>query len=152
MTYDSVKEGLMALVRQAMSRVDRFALYRAKLVKQSADLTKVDVVPDDPRVPGMSAIPLKHGLPGATVQVDVGAYLLVGWEGGNPARPYACIWEAGAGVPKITIKATLIQLGGDPLVAATDGVVLGSCPDPFTGATHFALGGASSVVLAKKVP
>lgn len=50
----------------------------------------------------------------------------------------------------IRLAASKVELGGASLVVATDGVVLAQCPDPFTGATHGALGGASSVVLAKK--
>lgn len=52
---------------------------------------------------------------------------------------------------RVVVESGDVQLGADGLVAAQAGVVLGECPDPFTGATHFALGGASSVVKARKV-
>lgn len=49
------------------------------------------------------------------------------------------------------IESPNVELGGGNLVAAQAGVVLGECVDPFTGSTHFALGGASAIVKAKKV-
>lgn len=48
----------------------------------------------------------------------------------------------------IVIKSGLIELG-DGGLTPTDGLVHGSGIDPFTGATYFSLGNASSVVRGK---
>jgi hypothetical protein len=45
---------------------------------------------------------------------------------------------------------TLLELGGSGLIPGVQGVVNGEGIDPFTGLTYFALGSASTKVLAKK--
>ena len=102
--------------------VDLLACYRAKLAAQSSDLTKVDLVPDDTRLPGVGSVPLKLGLPGCTVQVSAGAYLLLGWEGGDPSKPYAVpCWEDGASVVNLTTTAsTLYKIDGGAITLESD--------------------------------
>lgn len=149
---DRLKDNLLALTRVSTPHIDRFALYRARVVSQSADLAKVDVQPDDMRLPGMSGVPLKLGLPGARVSVSPGAYVLIGWEGGNGQRRYACLWEGGESVVKLTFVADMIEIGAaglglNPLV---NGVVLASGIDTLTGVPYGTLGSGSLVVTAKK--
>jgi phage baseplate assembly protein V len=50
----------------------------------------------------------------------------------------------------VNVGDDTVQLGGEGLIAAQHGVVVGSGIDSFTGATYFALQNASSKVLAKK--
>lgn len=120
---DRVKGPLLALVKHALSRVDYYALYRARMVAQSADMTKLDVIPDDSRIPPMTGILLRHGVPGLKVQVAPGAFVLVGWSGGDPSRPYCQLWEGGETVLTETFSALNIKLGGpssvQPLVLGT---------------------------------
>lgn len=52
--------------------------------------------------------------------------------------------------PHVVVKSSNVELGGDSLVALTDGVVVAQGIDTFTGATYGALGNASSKVKAKK--
>jgi hypothetical protein len=142
----------MALARTANPGLDHLALYRATLTAQSSDLATVDVRPDDARLPEMSGIPLRTGVPGAVAQVSPGAILLVGWDDGNPARPFAALWDQGAAVLRLTLNASKVELGGhfsSPADALTNGVVLGKMMCPFTGTTHGAQGGASTKVLAE---
>ncbi len=68
-------------MRVALS-IDFLALYRAKVISQSADLSTVDLQPDDRRIPGATGIPIALGLPGATAQVAQGSYMLIGWRAG----------------------------------------------------------------------
>jgi hypothetical protein len=150
MTADRLKESIFALVRAALPTLDYYALYRGKVVTQSGD--KVDVIPDDSRIPDMSAIPIKLGLPGVSIQITPGAYVLIGWEGGDSQRPYVMVWETGANVVSLTLRAAKIELGGPGLVPATDGVVRAATPCQFTGAPHFVSGGTSLVALAKAAP
>lgn len=145
---DRLKAGFAALARQALPTVDYFALYRARVVRQAGAL--LDVVPDDQRLPTMSEIPLKIGIPGAEVDFAPGAYVLVGWEGGDPARPHAMVWEGGATVISLRVTAAQIMLGATDLVPLVDGVVTGQAVDSFTGLPQWALGNASPSVLAKK--
>jgi len=76
--------------------------------------------------------------------------VLVGWEGGDPQRPHAVLWEAGATVLSLKVTASQIMLGGADLAALLDGVLTGRAVDPFTGLTHAQLGNSSGTVLAKR--
>lgn len=147
---DSLKGAILALVRAAMPTVDYFALYRARVVSQSSDRATLELAPEDPRLPGMSKVPVKAGIPGATWTVTAGAYVLVGWEGGDPQRPHAIVWEGGASVPMLTLVATKVEIGAanvsmDPTAA----VVIGRTPCQFTGAPHLASGGLSISTFVK---
>ena len=98
-------------------------LYRAQVVSQSAsNLDQVDVRPDDPSVPEMAGVPLRHGIPGVQVQVRPGCHVVVGWANGEPNAPFAALWEAGADVLQLIVDATAIKLGG---TSAIQHVVLG---------------------------
>jgi hypothetical protein len=97
--------------------------YRAKVVAQSDDEETVDLRPDDPALPPMSKIPLRHGLPGARVAVAIGSYLQVGWDDGRPDRPYASLWSRDTHVVKVTLVADRTQLGGRD---ATEAFVCGT--------------------------
>jgi hypothetical protein len=149
---DRIKESLLALIRAAHPRIDYLGLYRAKVVKQSADQLRFDVIPDDKRLPGMSDVPLKLGIPGGKVKVSPGAFVLVAWEGGDPRRPYVTCWDGGETVVQLTLVAEKIELGAENLglLPLVNGVVLASGIDPFTGSTYGALGSASQVITAKK--
>lgn len=122
MISDRVKQPFFALVKRAVSRVDYLGLYRCRMVAQSGN--KFDVVPDDPRLPSMSGVTLRHGVPGLSVQVTPGAYLLLGWSGGDPSAPYVQLWEGGESVTSVQVSSTQIKLGANA-VAATGAVILG---------------------------
>jgi hypothetical protein len=149
-TTDQMKAALVALVRAALPTIDYYALYRARVVKQSGDRANVDLAPEDKRLPpGMNDVPIKLGIPGATVKFAPGAQMLVGWEGGDPSRPYALAWEGGATVAVLSITAAKVELGGEGLQAPLDGVVRAETPCQFTKAPHFVSGKTSLTVMAK---
>ena len=87
-------------------------LYRAKVVAQTGDENLVDVRPDDHALPDMARIPLRHGVPGLRVQLKLGSYVQVGWEDGEPDKPFAGLWDAEASVEKVSIVADELLLGG----------------------------------------
>lgn len=161
---DGIKGALYAVVRAALSRVDYFALYRAKVVRQSGDKRKVDVVPEDNRLPGMAEVPLKLGLPGAKVTIAPGAWVLLGWDGGDPSKPHALVFEGGETVlalelkaATVTIEATSVtvdalntNLGGANLVPVMNGVVTGEDIDTVTSMPNWMTGKGSALVMAKK--
>jgi hypothetical protein len=146
-----------AVGRGAMTPFDFLALYAGTVKGQKGQTFQVQ--PDDERLPIMSDLPVRNGIPGMEVTVSPGAQILIGWRNGDPREPYCALWGGAGGdattkiilkVDELLVTSGKIQLGADLLQPATEGVVLGQCPDPFTGATHFALGGASTVVMAKK--
>jgi hypothetical protein len=147
---DRLKRAFYAMFKASVPRLDYYALYSAKVISQAGDL--FDLQPDDPRIPSMGGVPIRHGLPGVTIRIPRDSTLLVGWENGDPSRPFCALWQGGeTNATRITIIAQTIELGGSGLDPIRTGVLNGEAIDPFTGAQHFALGNASQHVRAKKV-
>lgn len=71
--------------------------YEATVERDHGD-NHLDLRPDDARVAGtgLSRVPIRHGLPGVSVRVVVGSRVLLGFEGGDPQRPYASCWAPGS--------------------------------------------------------
>lgn len=135
MLTDRIKDGLERFVRSSLPRVDYLAFYRAKVVSQSADKKKLDVKPDDARIPGTTA-ELMLGIPAAKVSVNPGAFVLLGWKGGDPRLPIALLWEDGASITGFEIGSsadnvvtkkdlgTFLQLWQSAAVGGPDGGAL----------------------------
>jgi hypothetical protein len=96
-------DALSRLVAALTRRVDYLAHYPARVVQQRADGT-LDLAPDDPRVPSCQAVPIRYGVPGLRAEVSAGARVTLTYEGGNPARPVATLWD--------TTTATIYVDGG----------------------------------------
>jgi hypothetical protein len=117
-----LKGGFRALARDPLAIYAN--LYRAKVVRQLGNLQRVDVVPTDRRLPPMANIPLKVGVPGVEVKILPGHFVLVGWENGQPDKPYATIWAPGTSgtTPvKTTVNASALELGGPAVEAVIHG-------------------------------
>ncbi len=82
------------LVKRVTRRLDYAVLYPARVVAQDGDGGALDVVPDDPRVIVPRGIPYRT-LAGVAITVPAGTRCLVGFEGGDPSKPYASLWELG---------------------------------------------------------
>jgi hypothetical protein len=134
MSADRIKGGLEAFVRSLLHRVDYFALYPAKVVAQNADGT-LELQPDDTRIPPHSQVPIRLGIPGATVKVVAGGRVLLGFAGGRPDAPIATLWE-GTTVTEIAIAGTTVKLGAATLGVArtTDAVSAGATMATWIGA------------------
>jgi hypothetical protein len=140
---DKGRAGLEAMVDEKARRMDYLAMYPGSVVKwqRAGGVDKLDVRLDDQRFgPGLTAVPLRVGIPGVLVEVPKGARVLVGFENGSPAQPVAHLWQTSKALNleiettgTITIKAaTAIKLGGTALLGvarATDPVLAG----PFGG-------------------
>jgi hypothetical protein len=108
-------EAINAIVESTVGRkLDYHALYPCSVATQAADGT-LDLIPDDARIKGSgtSGIKLRHGLPGFVATVPAGARVLMGFEAGDPKRPYAMAWDAGS-VTSVTFD------GGSEDVARTN--------------------------------
>lgn len=145
--WDRVKGALLGLVKASGPRVAYTSIYRGVVLSQSGQT--VDVKLDDPRLPGMAALPIQVGLPGATVDIRAGARMLVAFENGDPAKPIALTWQ-GADAGRVSLVADKVELGAEGLVPIQDGVVTGLGVDTFTGLQQWQLGNSSIVVGAKK--
>jgi len=98
-----INAAIISMVKQATSHIDYFAMYDATVNSQSGDYTTVDVTPSDSRLGGMNSVPLRHGLPGCTVQVPSGLTLRVGWDNGDPQKPFAALWNGGESVTRLQL-------------------------------------------------
>lgn len=108
MQLDAVKESFARLVRALTSKYDYHALRPAKVVVQNDDTT-LELQPEDEAWPGMSKVPIRHGIPGVTVKVKAGARVLFGFEGGDSTRPVATLWDTAA-VEKLELRAGTIDM------------------------------------------
>jgi hypothetical protein len=77
------------------ARLDYLARYPARVVSQDGS-GKLELLPDDPRIPGIPGVPIRVGVPGLKLTVPPGARVLLAFEGnGDPSRPIAELWESG---------------------------------------------------------
>lgn len=93
---DPLRAGLYQIAREALRGVDYLALYPCKVVTQRGDGT-LDLEPESPRVPPLTSVRPRVPCHGAKLTVPAGARLLLGFDGGDPSRPYAALWEQGSG-------------------------------------------------------
>lgn len=106
----TLRGSLERLVRWVMRDTIYLTTYSAKVIRQAADGT-LDLLPDDIRLQssGLQGVPIRHGLPGVTVEVPAGERVLLGFDSGDPARPYAMLWHEG--------QVTKVRIGGTEAVA-----------------------------------
>ncbi len=102
---------LERLLSRLTRRVDYTALWPARVVAQQGN-GSLDLVPDSPRVAPCQGVPYRT-LRGLSVDVPAGARVLLGYEGGDPAQPYALAWELGS--------ATAVRVNGGSTRAAREG-------------------------------
>jgi hypothetical protein len=130
-----------ARLRSALERIVRWvmrdALYLGQYVctvsAQNADGT-LDLLPDDLRLraQGLQSVPIRHGLPGVTVEVPSGERVLLGFSDGDPRQPYAALWHEG--------QVTKVRIGGTEAVALASLVEeqLGTLKDAISNAVPVA--------------
>jgi uncharacterized Zn-binding protein involved in type VI secretion len=133
MTDDRVKGGLLGIIRALLRATDLHAHYEARIVSQNDDGT-LELAPDDARIPGLSNVPIRYGLPGVSARVKPGGHVMVAFEAGDARRPVATLWNATAlesieitASDTITVRAKLIDLspGGLPVARQGDMVACG---------------------------
>ena len=111
---DRLKEAFAAAVK-SVAGVDYFACYWARVVSQSG--STIDVEIDNPTVakfmPTMARVPLTMPAPGASVSMAAIGRVLIGWSGGDPARPYAFAPDADTHLNKLVLNADQLFLGGE---------------------------------------
>ena len=98
--------------------IEKLAAYRAEVRVASSDGKTLDVKPENEDISstGMSQVPVRVGIPGLTAVVVPGttSVVLIGFEGGDPSRPYCMpAWEMGASVQKLAFDALAIELAGN---------------------------------------
>lgn len=133
--FDRIKGALGRFVREVMSGVDYLALYPAKVVSQSGQT--VDVFTDDVRFGSITGVPIRTFAPQVEIVVVPNARVLVGFEAGDPRRPYAALWESGS----LTSIAIAGSADAAALAARIDAVF-----NAFAGATPVAQDGGAAIL------
>jgi hypothetical protein len=115
MTWARLRRSIAATVKAARHRFDDTKLYPATVTGQSADLERVDVRPDDSQVPAMAGVPLRLGLPGvrAKLRSHARVSIIIGFEEGQHARPFAALWSTEDVVESVVLRADQVVLGDD---------------------------------------
>jgi hypothetical protein len=121
---DRLRRSLTRLTQRAAARQDRVdygRLYPATIVSQTGGTVDVqpDLVAGRALLPDMASVPLWLGLPGASVDGTAGGRVLVGWMGGDPARPFAAPLDA-LNVAK-TVILSVAGAGGSLLLGGLAG-------------------------------
>lgn len=162
--YTGAERGLAASVRAMVERVvgqrlDLAVPYTARVVSQNADGT-LELVPYSSKLPPLTRVPIRYGVPGVTANVAAGARVLVEFEEGQASRPVATVWDT-ASVTELVVSAALVKLAGgerqvayegDPIVALVDSVTVQYLAAPSTPptttmpVTGYVLGGTSKKV------
>ncbi len=91
-TLRSSLDKFLGRIRQG---IDYSRNYPCRVVAQNADGT-LQLMPDDPIMKGrgLDKVPIRLGLPGMSVDVLSGARVMLAFDAGDPARPYAALWDA----------------------------------------------------------
>lgn len=85
-----LRAALAALVRAETRRVDYHALYPASVVSQDGAGGPLDLRPDTEALPPPQAVPLRV-VNGVKLTLPAGTRVLLGYEGGDPSKPYATL-------------------------------------------------------------
>ena len=116
---NDAKAWFMAVVRAVMGHVAYFGQYPARIVSQAAD-GSLELVPDDARLPGCTRVPIRYGVPGISAKVKPGSLVLLTFEGGDPRRPVATVWDTNVlrelrvtAETKVVLDCPSVELGGD---------------------------------------
>jgi len=126
---DRIKASLQRFLAPLFTRLDHSALYGASVATQNAD-GSLELKPSTAKLPSMSQVPIRYGIPGISVKVSPGALVVVGWENADPSLPYAMVVSTAAAVVSISF------MGGQQPVARQGDVlsmVFPVGPIPFTG-------------------
>jgi hypothetical protein len=113
---DRLRGALAALVQQLTGHTDYHAVYLAEVRGQNPDFT-VELRPESPKLGDFSRVALR-GLPGVQVRVKQGARVLLGFENGDPSRPYAALFNADSLQEIIVTAQTKILLKAPSTVVA----------------------------------
>lgn len=122
--HNDTERGLLAQVRSIVERIvgprlDMRAPYIARVVTQHPD-GSLDVVPDSDRVPPMTAVRIKYGVPGMTAKIRTGARVIIEFANGDPSQPYASVWES-ASVDELVLNGTIVKVAGGDRPIAREG-------------------------------
>lgn len=113
---ERAREAFARLVSRALPRLDYLARYEARVVAQSPADDTLELSPVDERIPGVSGVPLRVPSPGMRVLVSPGARVLLGWDGGDPSKPFAESFSSGTTL-RLDLVGNEMNLGDESTAA-----------------------------------
>lgn len=137
-------EWLEKFIRWVMRDATFLGQYVCTVQGQDAD-GLLSLMPDDEKVKGkgLPPVPIKVGLPGFKVKVPNGARVLLGWENGDPKKPYAALFDPNSVIEIQFADGTqAISRQGDLVVSGGKGLVVTLLPLPPLPPTGVAPNGA----------
>ena len=139
---DRLKAALAAFVRGVTSRLDYLALYPCRVLSQNTD-GSLELQPEDGRLPGLSKVPIRIGVPGVDVKVTPGAKVLLGFTGGDPRSPIAALFEKDSLKEIALTSATKVTITG-----GADVVLDASAKVTITAATNVDITASTKVTIS----
>jgi len=121
-TLGRVKGSLLRFIDAAVGRKLLYSYkWPCSVVSQAGD-GALELLPDDAdiRGGGLDKVYIWHGQPGYETTVPAGARCLVGFQGGDPKRPYVSEWLSGTAVTEIEFDG-----GSENTARTNDGVQAG---------------------------
>lgn len=141
------------------TQLDLSAMYPCKVTRQTGDLSKVDLLPDDLKIKGkgLQQIPIRYGMPGVKGKLKSGARVLLGWESADPSRPFCSIWEHGsieyiAIEPEADAEIRLKATGSGKVVVTSESSIEVNAPEVRLGSAPGAKVATVGSVVAVSLP
>jgi hypothetical protein len=117
-----IKGSLQRIIDAEVGRRLLYAFqYPCTVAKQAGD-GSLELLPDDldVRGAGLGSIVIRTGMPGWVVAATVGSRCMLGFEAGDPKRPYVAQWLSGTDVTTLTFDG-----GTQDIARTTDTVNIG---------------------------
>jgi hypothetical protein len=109
--------------------------YAGRIVGQAAD-GSLEWAPDDPRLAGMTGVPIELGIPGSSVKVAPETRCSIAFRNGNKKLPYVQSWDTGAaveiriagGVLPVARQGDMVQVISSPPGTPAFGMIVSGNP------------------------
>ena len=128
-------EAVKAVVRKMLAPTLYHGQYTGRIVSQAAD-GSLDWTPDDPRLAGMTGVPIELGIPGSSVKVAPNTRCTVAFRDGSKARPFVTNWDSGVcleikiagGQLPVARQGDMVQVISTPPGTPAYGVIISGNP------------------------
>lgn len=155
---DRLKRAIRGMVRGAQQPIDYLSMFVGTVVAQSGG--RIDVKPDDSRIPTMAGVPLFASPPQWSLSVAPGGKVLVGWSGGDPKSAFAIGFDADVAAVSLGIECPSVTIGtataaqpailSTPYRAAEDAFLSALVVATSAALSALGLGGASATLASAK--
>lgn len=107
---DPVSAGLRGLVQEELRSTRLHPVFTGRVVLQRND-GRLDIDMDDVRLPPLTNIPYRVPFPGCSMSLPANSRVQVDFEGGDPRRAAARLYEPGSGARAIGLDGDDVDIG-----------------------------------------